>query len=64
MSHELLRKIDRYLKATGMPPTLFGRRAARDPRLVSDLRRGRQAGRCVTQRVEHFMNINQQEPRA
>ncbi len=30
---ELLRKIDRFLKETGMPPTRFGREAVRDPRL-------------------------------
>src|SRR3546814_4170331 len=37
----LLWQIERHLKETGTPPTLFGRRAVRDPRLVHDLRRGR-----------------------
>eukprot|EP01037_Dinobryon_pediforme_P026818 gene26818-29467_t len=40
----VLQKIDRYLKASAMPPTTFGRLAVRDPRLVRDLRRGREPG--------------------
>ena len=34
-----------------------GRQAARDPRLVFDLRDGRQPGERVRRRIEHFMNI-------
>src|SRR3546814_19724689 len=40
----LLWQIERHLKETGTPPTLFGRRAVRDPRLVHALRRGRPPG--------------------
>ncbi len=39
-----------------MPPTVFGRAAVRDPRLVSDLRGGREPGARLKRRVEHFMN--------
>lgn len=52
---ELLRKIERYLHATDMPQTKFGRLAVRDPRLVGDLRRGREPGRRMVERVERFL---------
>jgi len=51
----LLPRIDRYLRATEMPPTTFGRRAVNDPRLLRDLRNGRQLGRRLTARVERFL---------
>jgi hypothetical protein len=52
----LLRKVERFLAATGMPPTRFGRIVAGDPRFVSDLRRGREPRRALTEHAEHFMN--------
>lgn len=51
----LLSKIDRYLRASGMAPTTFGRRAVRDPRLVGDLRLGRIPGPHVSARVDAFI---------
>lgn len=38
----LLRRIERYLRATHMPPTRFGRETVGDPRFVFDLRLGRE----------------------
>lgn len=52
----LLRSIEVFLKETGMAPTRFGRAAARDPRLVLDMRNGREPGARMKRRVEHFMN--------
>lgn len=52
-----LRSIETFLRRTGMPPTRFGREAVRDPRLVHDLRRGRQPSDRMQRRIEHFMNI-------
>lgn len=52
----LLRKVERFLVATGMSPTRFGREVAGDPRLVSDLRRGREPRRALVECMEHFMN--------
>ncbi len=52
-----LRSIERFLKKSGMAPTAFGRQAARDPRLVFDLRRGREPTDRMKRRIEHFMNI-------
>jgi hypothetical protein len=56
MERSLLQRIEAFLKESQMPPSVFGRAAARDPRLVSDLRGGREPGRRLICRVEHFMN--------
>ena len=53
----LLRRIERYLRETGMPWTKFGRLACGDPRFVEDLRNGRSPRERTAKRVEHFMNI-------
>jgi hypothetical protein len=50
-----LGKIDQYLRATKMPPTKFGRLAVRDPRLVHDLRNGREPGPRMIARIEAFL---------
>lgn len=52
----LIWKIERFLARTGMPVTKFGRLAASDPRLVGDLRNGREPRTALVSRVEHFMN--------
>ena len=51
----ILVKIDRYLRQTGMPMTKFGRLSVGDPRLVHDLRRGRQARTPMVARIESFI---------
>lgn len=56
-----IRSIEQFLRRTGMPATNFGREAVRDPRLVSDLRRGRQLSERMRRRLEHFMNIYDSE---
>lgn len=50
-----LREIEMYLKRTGMKPTVFGRLVAHDPRLVHDLRRGRQPGPVMRARIAAFI---------
>ena len=52
---DLLYAIDRFLRGSGMPPTKFGRLAVNDPRLVGDLRRGRQPGSAIAARGEAFI---------
>ena len=52
----LLRKIERFLRETGMAWTRFGRLAAHDPRFVGDLRNGRTPRPATERRVETFMN--------
>lgn len=56
MERSLLQRIEVFLKESAMPPSVFGRDAVRDPRLVSDLRGGREPGLQLTCRIEHFMN--------
>ncbi len=51
----LLATIERFLKETGMPVTRFGRECARDPRLVLDIRNGREPGPRMCRRVEAFI---------
>ena len=58
----LLRKIEVFLRRTGMPPTRFGRLAARDPRFVFDLRNGREPRDHTERRMEHFMNKYLEDP--
>ena len=53
----LIRKIEKFLRRTGMPATKFGLLATRDPRFVLDLRNGRTPRLRMEQKVEHFMNI-------
>ncbi|MCX7864964.1 MAG: hypothetical protein N2423_08030 [Novosphingobium sp.] len=52
----LLRRIERFLRETGMPWTKFGRLAAHDPRFVQDLRNGRTPRPQTAKRIEEFMN--------
>lgn len=56
---DLLRKIERFLRLHNMPRTKFGRLAAHDPRLVDDMRNGREPRAAMRKKVEHFMNIYQ-----
>lgn len=52
----LLYAIETCLRLTDIPPSRFGRESVRDPRLVHDLRRGRQPGRKVEQRVRNHID--------
>lgn len=60
----LIRKIEVFLRRTGMPATKFGRLAAHDPRFVIDLRNGRTPRSCTERRMEHFMNRYREETHA
>jgi hypothetical protein len=60
----LIRKVERFLRQTGMPSTKFGRLAASDPRFVADLRNGRIPRAVTVERVEHFMNIYRENTHA
>lgn len=57
----LIRKIEVFLRRTGMPATKFGRLATHDPRFVLDLRNGRMPRSRMEQRVEHFMNTYRED---
>lgn len=51
-----VRAVEKFLKENGIPATRFGRESVRDPRLVFDLRQGREPGERIRRRIEHFMN--------
>ena len=51
-----LRKvIETYLKTSGTPATRFGRESVCDPRLVHDLRKGREIGPRLAKRIIAFI---------
>ncbi|WHO39781.1 hypothetical protein PMI04_004095 [Sphingobium sp. AP49] len=52
----LLRTIEKFLHEQNIAATRFGRESVRDPRLVHDIRHGREPGERVKRRIEHFMN--------
>lgn len=54
----VLRNIQKFLNRSGMPPTKFGRLAVNDPRLVGDLRNGREPGPRMVRRIEAFLESN------
>ncbi|MGK6356862.1 hypothetical protein ACMGDH_16740 [Sphingomonas sp. DT-207] len=49
------RKIEKFLNKSQMPATRFGRLVAHDPRLVPDLRRGREPRPRMVARIEAFL---------
>ena len=51
----LLHRIENHLRRHGIPPTRFGRLTVRDPRLVFDLRRGREMRPATIARVVEYM---------
>lgn len=52
---QINRSIERFLREHDLPPTKFGRLAVRDPRLVPDMRNGRQMRDGTRARIEDFM---------
>lgn len=49
------RLVERFLREQRLPPTKFGRLAARDPRLVLDMRMGREIRPEMEQLLRTFM---------
>ena len=52
----LHQRIERYLRTRDMPPTKFGRLAVNDPRLVRELRNGRELGRRISARIAAYLD--------
>lgn len=57
----ILLEIERRLSATGMSASRFGRLAANDPRLVYDLRNGRDPSSRIVARLRAFMEAEGSE---
>ncbi len=60
----MLARVLRYLRMTGMPPSVFGRRAVNDPRLVGDLIDGRDPRTATCQRIDAFIAAHPEPYRA
>ncbi|MGK6321150.1 hypothetical protein [Sphingomonas sp. DT-204] len=52
---DVLARVRRYIRQTGMAPTQFGRRAVNDPRLVSDLVNGREPRSATVARIDAYI---------
>ena len=52
---DLLGRIEKHLRSSGIAATRFGRNAVRDPRFVLDLRNGRTPRRETIARVEAYL---------
>jgi hypothetical protein len=57
----LLWRIERFLRVSDIPPTKFGRLAINDPRLIADLRNGREPRPTTVARIEAFIATGEQE---
>jgi|GEM_PF-519961 len=62
LSVPMLRKIERFLRESGMAPTRFGRNAVRDPRIVFDMRNGREPTARMCRRLDHFIAAHGERP--
>jgi hypothetical protein len=51
----VLPSVERHLRDNGVSPTRFGRDALGDPRLVFDLRRGRELRPGTAERVNAYL---------
>ncbi len=51
----MLRTVEKFLRQSGMAPTRFGREAVRDPRIVLDMRKGREPSERMCRRLSHFI---------
>ncbi len=52
----LLHRVEKYLRATRMPPTRFGRDVLGDSRFVFDLRSGRDPRPSTVRKVISFLD--------
>ena len=55
----LLREVEKFLRSKETAPTRFGRDAVGDPRVVFDLRRGREPRPQTVARVRAFLEAAQ-----
>lgn len=58
----LLQRIERHLSDTGVMPTRFGREAVGDPRLVGDLKNGREPRPETAARILAFIEATRPAP--
>ena len=61
MDVKLLKRINAFLRRSGMPPTRFGMQALHDPQLIFDLRRGRTPRLPTRARLEAYLDAAELE---
>lgn len=57
----LMRRIQLFLKRADMAPTRFGREAVGDPRLISDLRNGRELRETTAARIRAWLDAQEKK---
>ena len=57
----LMRRIQRFLERAEMAPTRFGREAVGDPRLIGDLRNGRELRASTAARIKAWLDEREKE---
>jgi hypothetical protein len=57
------RRIELYLRHSDMPPTRFGRDAIGDPRLVRDLKNGRELREKTLARITAWLERHEEQRR-
>lgn len=55
----LMRRIQLFLKRADMAPTRFGREAVGDPRLISDMRNGRELRETTIARIHAWLDAQE-----
>lgn len=56
----LIRRIERFLERADMAPTRFGREAVGDPRLISDMKNGRELRDATIARIQSWLDEQEQ----
>ena len=56
----LMRRIQLFLERAEMTPTRFGREAIGDPRLVKDMRNGRELRESTAARIHAWLDAREQ----
>ncbi len=57
----LRRRIQLFLNRAGMAPTRFGREAVGDPRLISDMRNGRELRETTVARIHAWLDAQEKQ---
>jgi len=57
----LMRRIELYLQRAEMAPTRFGREAVGDPRLVQDMKNGRELREPTAARIAAWLEAREKE---
>lgn len=57
----LMRRIERFLQRADMAPTRFGREAVGDPRLISDMKNGRELRDATIARIQAWLDAQEKK---